>query len=156
MLFSNGRLLGVGELHVPESPPASPTLKHGLGIPKPRCFKQAPGDAPASAPAAAAPPPRPPPTGASGLPQFRRKPIRLEDSLGDRANIPRKRPRARSPEGPGALTPLKKGDEVLVVKGAYARGRVAWIDPDDGDIIVRFADNDVNVYPRMDLELVEA
>ena len=169
MLFSNGgRLLGVGELHVPESPPASPTLKHGLGIPKPRCFKQTPDDAPASAPAAPAappapaahaapaPPPRPPPTGASGLPSFRRKPVRGEDSLGDRANIPRKRPRARSPEGPGALTPLKKGDEVLVVKGAYARGRVAWIDPDDGDIIVRFADNDVNVYPRMDLDLVEA
>ena len=169
---SNGRLLGVGELHaVPDSPHASPPLKRALGIPKPRRFKQTTGDAPTQPPAAPlalqappappappapAPPPRPPPKGASGLPSFRRKPVRPEDARGDRANVPKKRPRAPSPEGPGTMTPLKKGDEVLVVKGEYARGRVAWIDPDDGDIIVRFADHDVGVYRRVDLDLVEA
>ena len=161
--FCSGRLLGVGELHaVPESPPASPPLKHGLGIPQPRFFKQMPADAPAAAPPAPpappapAPPPRSAPKGASGLPSFRRKPLRPEDARGDRAYIKKKRPRAPSPQGPGALPPLKKGDEVLVVKGKYARGRVAWIDPSDGDVIVRFDDNDVNVYPRVALDLVEA
>ena len=156
--FCSGRLLGVGELHaVPESPPASPPLKRALGIPKPRCFKQTTGDAPTQPPAAPlalqappppAPPPRSSPTGASGLPSFRRKPLRPEDGRGDRVGITKKRP--------CALPPLKKGDEVLVVKGKYARGVVAWIDPDDGDVIVRFGDRGADVYRRADLELAKA
>ena len=74
--------------------------------------------------------------------------MRPEDARGDRAYITKKRP--------CALPPLKKGDEVLVVKGKYARGRVAWIDPDDGDIIVRFGDRGADLYRRADLDLVEA
>ena len=101
-----------------------------------------------AAPPPPAPPPRSAPTGASGLPSFLRKPLRPEDGRGDRAYITKKRP--------CALPPLKKGDEVLVVKGAYARGCVAWVDPDDGDIIVRFGDHGVDVYRRADLELVKA
>ena len=169
--FSNGRLLGVGELLAePASPTASPPLQRAGGVPKPHHYKKAKPAKPAkpARPARPAVParvswaPMPPPprirtgTGATGLPRFLRcKPLRDDEALGERHLAP-KRPRPASPEGagPGTLAPLKKGDAVLVVEGAFARARatVAAVDKHDDEVIVRLEDGELVVVARTALE----
>ena len=166
--FSNGRLLGVGELLAePASPTASPPLQRASGVPKPHHYKKAKPAKPArparpAVPARVSWAPMPPPprirtgTGATGLPRFlRRKPLRDDEALGERHLAP-KRPRSASPEGagPGTLAPLKKGDAVLVVEGAFARARamVAAVDKHDDEVIVRLEDGELVVVARVALE----
>ena len=164
--FSNGRLLGVGELLAePASPTASPPLQRAGGVPKPHHYKKAKTPARPARPAVPARvswAPMPPPprirtgTGATGLPRFlRRKPLRDDEALGERHLAP-KRPRPASPEGagPGTLAPLKKGDAVLVVEGAFARARamVAAVDKHDDEVIVRLEDGELVVVARVALE----
>ena len=166
--FSNGRLLGVGELLAePASPTASPPLQRAGGVPKPHHYKKAKPAKPArparpAVPARVSWAPMPPPprirtgTGATGLPRFlRRKPLRDDEALRERHLAP-KRPRPASTEGagPGTLAPLKKGDAVLVVEGAFARARatVAAVDKHDDEVIVRLEDGELVVVARVALE----
>jgi len=163
--FSNGRLLGVGELHAaPASPTASPPLQRAGGVPKTRHYKKAKTPARPAGPARPARvswAPMPPPprintgTGATGLPRFLRKPLRDDEAAGDRHLAPKRpRPRPPSPEGagPGTLAPLKKGDAVLVVKGAFARATVAAVDEHDDEVVVRLEDGELVVVARLALE----
>ena len=79
-----------------------------------------------------------------------RRPLRDDDAVGDRPPALR---HASPPRATAALPPLAKGDDVVVVAGAFrgARARVLGLDA-DADVFVSLADGSHKVLGRAQLE----